>query len=117
VRRWTLDFAGIPPSPNDRMGWRVKAHTAKLWRVRAALLALEVKIPPLLRIRLSAVIRRRNLGVADESNDRSRFKHVEDGIVDAGVVPDDTRKYVEWGSVTEERGPKGFTLVIEELEP
>lgn len=115
--RWELHFDGLPPGPNDRMHHMARARSTRWWRTQAWAVAVNAGIPLHQRIRLSVVIHRRNLGVADEGNDRSRFKGVEDGLVDAGVVLDDRREFVTWGDVSEERGPSGFTLVIEALEP
>lgn len=114
---WELEFNGVPPGPNSRMHWRAKAASTKMWRHMAMWKATDAKIPPQERVRLSATIRRARLGVADASNDAARFKAVEDGIVDAGVVPNDTRKYVEWGPILEEHGAPGFVLRIEPLAP
>ena len=113
LMRWELTFEGIPPSPNQRLNWRDKARAAKEWRTAACLKAQEAGIPALERMKVSAVVYRANLGVADEDNDRSRLKACLDGVVDAGVVPRDTRKYVVWGTVTEERGPRGLRIIVE----
>jgi hypothetical protein len=112
--RWELTFEGIPPGPNERMDHWKRARIAKAWRTNAGLKALEARIPLQAQgIRLSARFLRRRLGVADEDNDRARLKNCVDGIVDAGVIHRDTRKYVEWGTVTEEHGEPGFVLIIE----
>jgi hypothetical protein len=60
------------------------------------------------------------LGTADEDNDRARIKPALDGLRDAGVIRIDTRGYVVWGEVTEQRaGPLGLgvLLIVEALEP
>lgn len=113
--RWVLSFLGHPPSPNTRMTLRERMHWRKHWRETVRLSAERAAIPPLKRVRLSAVFYRRALGVADEDNDRARLKCI-DGLIRAGVLPKDTRKYVEWGEVSEERGPTGFALVIERVD-
>lgn len=110
---WTLTFDGLPLGPNDRMSRYEKAQFMAVWRQVAQLRAQEARIPALPSIRISAVIYRRALGVADEDNDRARLKPLLDGIVDAGVVPKDTRKYVSWGQVLEARGTARVVLTIE----
>lgn len=112
---WTLEFSGYPPSANARLHWRTKAKVTRFWRTAAHLEAMRQGIPPCQRIRISAVIIRRAIGVADEDNDRGRLKGVQDGIKDAGVVPNDRRDCVELGPVTEERGPKGLRVIVERL--
>lgn len=104
----------LPPSPNDRMHFRTKGPIVKAWREAARDAAKAAGIPPLARIRFSAVIRRARLGHADEDNDRGRCKALLDGLRDAGVIANDTRGYVEHGPVTEEKGPVGVLLIVEE---
>lgn len=103
----------LPPSPNDRMCWRTKSAIVRGWRAAARQAAMDAGIPPLERIRFSAVIRRNRLGLADEDNDRGRLKPALDGLRDAGVIANDTRGFVEHGPVTEERGPVGVLLIVE----
>lgn len=116
--KWDLRFEGkLPPSPNARIHWRTRAQANAAWKARAAQAAWDAGIPrPLPRITISATIERRNLGVADEDNDRARLKPLVDGIVAAGVIPTDRRGYVVWGDVTEARGRPALTLHIEALE-
>jgi hypothetical protein len=114
--RWELVFEGIPPGPNHRMHWRQKAVLTQTWRHKAFLLAKDARIPPQERVRISARFLRRSLGVADEDNDRSRLKPAVDGIVEAGVIPKDTRGHIVWGDVTEEHGKPGVVLVIETID-
>ena len=116
--RWELRFDGLPEADNVRRRWhwaRRAAHD-KAWRTEAALKAQAARIPGLYRVRLSAVIYRPRLGVADPRNDQARLKVIEDGLVDAGIVPNDTYRYVEVGAIREERGAPGVLLVVEALE-
>lgn len=104
----------LPPSPNDRMHFRVKGPVVKAWREAACAAAKSAGIPKLARIRFSAVIYRTRLGHADEDNDRSRLKPAIDGLRDAGVIANDTRGFIEHGPVTEEKGPVGVLLIVED---
>ncbi len=115
-RSWRLQFAGQPPGPNARLHWRHRAAITRAWREQAGVLVRLAGIPPLGRIRVSAIFYRRRLGVADEDNDVARLKPCVDGIVAMGIVPTDTRAFVEWGAVTEARGVPGLELIIEEVE-
>lgn len=101
----------LPPSPNDRIHWRQLGPITKGWRDAACEAARG--IPEQARIRISAVLYRRALGVSDADNDMARLKPVADGLRDAGVIANDTRGYVEWGPVTEERGTPGVLLIVE----
>lgn len=112
--RWVLEFDSYPPSPNARMHWMTKARSTKHWRQLAWGKCKEARIPKLDRIKVSAVIVRRVVGLADEDNDRARLKAVTDGIVDAGVIPNDRRGCIIWGDVTEEQGKtKGLRVIVE----
>jgi hypothetical protein len=109
---YELSFLGMPPSPNDKMGFRAKAKATKEWRQMACLKAKQVGVPSMEKVKLSAVFTRRNLGVADEDNDHGRLKPIVDGLRDAGVIKNDTRGYVVWGAIDEEHGVSGFRLGI-----
>jgi hypothetical protein len=91
------------------------------WREKARLEAKRLEIPLLERARISAVVFRRALGVADNSGDAERLKPLVDGLVDAGVMVDDRRRFVEYGSVEEQRtgrgGEPGIRLIVEAVEP
>ncbi len=112
---WTLEFPDHPLSPNDHKHRMVRANRTKAWRHAAYLRCLMAQIPHCTRIKVSAVFVRRALGVADEDNDRARLKPIIDGIVDAGVIPNDRRGAIVWGTVTEERGPKGLRVIVEAI--
>ncbi len=111
---WRLKFSGTPPGPNARLHWHDRATITRAWKEQAGVLVRAAEIPALGRIRISAIFYRRRLGVADEDNDVARLKPALDGIVAMGVIPTDTRAFVEWGEVREARGAPGVELVIEE---
>lgn len=114
--RWELRFNGVPPvNQNSRAHWRKKAEEVSQWRCVGLLWAREQGIPNLPRARFTATIYRRNLNVADEPGDWERLKPIIDGLVDAGVVPNDTRRYVEYGRCAEAHGAPGVLLVVEAL--
>ena len=97
-----------PLSLNDRSPWPVKARQTKKWREAAHWLARAQRIPRLggVSIRLfyvPAQNRRR-----DALNLVASLKAVEDGIVDAGVIADDSGQYhrSEMPVVTEPGPPR-----------
>ena len=106
----------LPLSANDRCHWSTKGPIMKAWREAARDAAKEAGIPHLPRIRVSAVMRRERTGQGDNDNDIGRLKPTIDGLVDAGVVKRDTYRFVEIGTVTEERGPTGVLLIVEGIE-
>lgn len=109
----------LPPTKNGSRG-NPYVHNAWVqeWREAARDQAWALRIPSCERIRISAVVHRSRLGVADAENDHARLAPLQDGLVDARVVPKDTYRYVERGSVREMRagmdGP-GIELIVEEI--
>lgn len=93
---WTLHLPfQTQLSLNDRDHWNVKAKKVKTWREAAMVLAKAARIPACSRIRIElhyvpAQERRR-----DQDNLVACLKPLADGLVDAGVVPDDTERFVE----------------------
>jgi len=113
--RWVLEFRDYPPSPNVRLHYMRLARERARWRANAWATAKAAGVDACERIRVSAVIVRRVLGRADEDNDRARLKPIWDGLVDAGVIPDDRRGLIEHGPVTEERGNRGLRIIVDRL--
>lgn len=96
---WTLHLpfqvVSEVPSLNDRDHWAVKAKKVKAWRDAAHLLARHSRVPACRRVRVElhyipATNQRR-----DPDNLVAAYKPLVDGLVDAGVVLDDTESYVE----------------------
>src|SRR5829696_5164256 len=115
TRIWRLLFSGTPPGPNARMHHQQRARITARWKANAAVLVRAAEIPPLQRIRLSAIFYRKVIGRADEDNDTARLKPCLDGIVATGIIPTDTRAFVELGEVKEQRGSPDLELIIEEV--
>ena len=124
-KAWVLSFDGLPANDNARrsMHFMTRAKHDREWHDRVLLQVLEVHMPRriddaggLTKIRVSAVFYHPRLGVADPDNDRARLKPVIDGLVHAGVIRRDTYDHVDLnGPCTEERGPSGFRLIVEDL--
>jgi len=120
-RRWLLRFAGMPPNLlNVHLTPYVRARVERHWRLRAALLARALGVPSLARVRVHVTVYRRALGVADADGDMARIKPLLDGLVDAHVIPKDTRTLVTYDWPIEERRqdrdhPTGVELEIREV--
>lgn len=80
---------------NDRDHWRVKADKTKDYVDTTILLAREARIPACARIQVLLAYGPRDRRVRDPLNLVQTLKAVEDGLVRAGVVPDDNPLYVE----------------------
>ncbi len=93
---WLLELPFTTPlSLNDRMIWQVKAKAIKPWRKAAHALAKAAGIPPCQRVRIELYYTPRDNRARDPLNLVATLKAVEDGIVDAGVIPDDSSRYHE----------------------
>jgi crossover junction endodeoxyribonuclease RusA len=95
-RVWRLDLPmSRPLSLNGREHWRRKAALVKRVRLLAFAKAQHVGVPALPRIAVELHYVPRDRRRRDPLNLVATLKPVEDGLVDAGVVPDDTPEYVE----------------------
>lgn len=136
-RTWTFTLLGHPPRGNQTMRGSFGNDPRKLERIRRQRMAMQgqqkkwkertiwsvraLQVPPLSKIRVTVVFYRRALGVADQSGDQEAMKPIHDGIVAAGVIPKDTRQYLEWLPPEEARFAKDegarIEVTIEEIEP
>lgn len=92
--RLTLPLTS-PLSMNDREHWRPKAKRVAALRKSVAQLTRNAGVPPCPRIAVELHYVPRDRRRRDPLNLVATLKPCEDGIVDAGVVPDDTELYVE----------------------
>lgn len=90
--RWELllPWTKPPLSLNDRMTWPVKSSWTKTLRRTAWALALQAKMPPLGSCSVELLYLPRDRRRRDEDNLTATLKPLADGLVDAGVVVDDT---------------------------
>ncbi len=124
ARTWTLELPFTKPlSLNDRMTYWAKAAQTKLWRDAACILARHQRVPALPRITAQLFYVPRDDRRRDPLNLVASLKACEDGLVDAGVIVDDSQRYHE--SVMPRIVPKGparksgnrLWLVITEAQP
>lgn len=93
---WTFELPFHKPlSMNDRMHWAEKAELTKAYRDAANMLARQARIPACEKIRVTLIYEPRSAGRRDPINLSATLKAVQDGIVDAKVIPDDTPQYLE----------------------
>lgn len=115
--KYTIRVDGVPMSQNDRPNVFKKAADNRLFRRQAAEAAKAEGIPYFARARISTTIYRKRLGLSDEDNDRGRCKPIIDGLVDAGVLSNDSRKEVVYGRCREEKGTPSVEVTIEAAAP
>lgn len=92
---YIVDLPSLPPmSMNHRENRYAKARKTKEWRHDAYVTIRAADIPPMKRVTVQLVayppVKRRR----DASNLQSTVKPVVDAMVDAGVVEDDSDRYV-----------------------
>ena len=107
-----IPLATNPLSLNSRMHWRTKAKHTKQWRMFAAFNAARYPVLPACDVTLTWYVtdnRRR-----DEDNLYLLLKALCDGLVDAGVVADDTHQYMG-KRCRIEHAPKGTPTAYMEL--
>ncbi len=84
-----------PLSLNHFQHHLAKAQKVKAVRTAAKELALSTGIPACRKIRTTLIYVPRDRRRRDSLNLVPTLKAVEDGLVDAGIVPDDTGDFVE----------------------
>lgn len=99
----------LPPrecSSNSRHNWRAKAKAVKKYRAdccvlhRVAFRKTQVYVP--VRIDLDFYLGNRGSGAympIDEGNAQAAGKTAQDALIDAGVIPNDSKKFVKAGPV------------------
>jgi crossover junction endodeoxyribonuclease RusA len=105
---WTLWYQGKPWTLNEERGrggkkgggssghWSSYAGMKAQWRGDFKLLALEAKIPPCQWIKVNVHQFCDSERMPDPGNIFPAIKAAIDGLVDARVIPKDTRKYVHF---------------------
>lgn len=102
MSRITVEFPAPAPlmNMNDRAHWSTQRAHARRWRTSARLYAIAqlgagtTLDPSIVTVDLPVIGNRRR----DPHNYFTTVKHVVDGLVDAGLFPDDTP---EWITTTE----------------
>ena len=80
---------------NDRLHWAVKARLTREWRNAAAWAAKDARLPRFTRqVRITASVHKLHGRQYDAANWSVTAKAAVDGLRDAGVLVDDSNKYV-----------------------
>ena len=87
--------AGEWLTSNGRYHWAQKARRTRALRVRAALAARAARIPPMARARITVHVHGRTRARTDPANAYPAVKALVDGLVDAGVLPDDDAAHLD----------------------
>lgn len=120
MTRWVLTHPARPWSINVERRWHPhkRAAAVKLWRTAFYHLAVAHQVPPATGpLQMVVHVRLRGRRTMDAANYLPAVKAAVDGLVDAGVIPDDSpqwvSRYVLHAPVNEQTWD-GLTLIIEE---
>lgn len=100
---------------NDHDHWRVQAPIKKEWRRRGRGYgnALRLRDLHLQHARIDYYVNKPTAGRSDAGNFYPTAKHIIDGLIDAGLLPDDNDKYLD-GPFPHQgnKAPYSMTIVI-----
>ena len=82
------------PSPNDRTDRRATNSTVQAWREAAAWMARKHRLPRMARAQIVLTMTPADRRRRDATNLYAALKACEDGLVDAGILRDDSSAYV-----------------------
>lgn len=116
---WTLTpgWSKPPLSMNDRLHHHVKARIVADIRAAGCWLAREQHIPHLEHVTVSMVWTVPDRKRRDDENPVATLKPFCDGLVDAGIVPDDTPEYMTklMPTIRYVKGQHGVRFVVESV--
>ena len=114
---WQIELPiSTPLSLNDRSHWSVKGRQVAALRRDAGWCAREAKIARCRKIKVTLIYEPRNERRRDKDNLVATLKPVVDGLVDVGVIPDDTPEHIEYDMplIDVPNGKRGRLIVIVE---
>lgn len=116
VREWTLWYPSRPFTTNTERTWHhhQRAKIVKEWREAFWALAKEAKIPRLTKfgVVVTPVLSGRGR-TQDVAGCHPAAKAAIDGLVDAGIVPDDSPTYLRWILFqAPEKGEPGLRVMV-----
>ena len=94
ITTYTLAIPGRPISSNKRMHPQAWQRETKLWRLAAKVAAESVSVPMLDKVKVQACPWLKGKRSQDVGACMRAVKAAIDGLVDAGVLPDDTPAHV-----------------------
>ncbi len=103
---------------NQRMHWAMKAKLTKAWRLSASLNARQANLPKDLgKVHVLVVVTKPTRRAFDVHNLLPSFKAIIDGLVDYGLVEDDSTKFLTGPDmrVDPDVGPASVQLTITPL--
>jgi len=110
-----IDVPGLPPSQNARMGFRERARENLKWKRLVGMLVAGKKPPsPLLKATGDVVLH--SSRPRDHDNLIASIKPLWDGLVEAGVLSDDTWEVIGCPTYRWEKAPAKLGHVVITVE-
>lgn len=99
---------------NDRDHWRTTQPITKAWKANAVEAATVAQLPKgLTKVRIDGQVVKPRGGRYDAMNFYPTAKAVVDGLVEYGLVPDDSNQYLEGPFLTDGgKGPAALVITI-----
>lgn len=96
ARQWTVRVTAPAQflNTNKRLHGRAAAQTVKAWRDAGNTHARAAKLPALGKARITATLHFTDRKRRDDHNYFPTVKALIDGLVDYGLLPDDSREYL-----------------------
>lgn len=96
IRQWTVTIPAPAPwlSANQRRDLRRQTPDRRAWRDAGAVCAQAAHLPKLQRVHLLATLRFSSNRNRDVHNYYPTLKALVDGLVDYGLVPDDSHQFL-----------------------
>lgn len=96
ARSWTLTIPAPAPwlNANDRGHWSKRSGLTRVWRETAQILARQQRLPGLGKVCIEAVLSFPDKRRRDAHNYYPTLKAIVDGLVDHGLIPDDSAQYL-----------------------
>ena len=102
---------------NQRMHWAKKARLTRDWRWTAHRRAQQASLSPLARAHITVTLSFPDRRRRDVNNYQPTAKAIVDGLVDAGVLPDDSDAYLVGPDMRAgERSSEGWVVVTVTIE-
>lgn len=96
---WELHFDGVRPwtvNAERKMHYHARAKKVKTFREAFKELAEEAEVPPLESMCIEATPILGDNRLQDTAACNGAVKAAIDGLVDAGIVPDDSNEWLKW---------------------
>lgn len=120
TRTWTITIPAAVQfiNLNQRMHWAQKAKLTRTWRAVAKLKARSAELPKgLTRVHIVAHVTKPTARQYDVHNLMPTLKACVDGLVDYGLIPDDTNAHLTGPDLRQGgKGEAGVIITITEEE-